>query len=216
MEWLFLVVILIFSIILHEISHGAVANSLGDPTAKEEGRLTLNPFSHLDPIGSFLLPIFLFFIQSPFLIGWAKPVPINPYNLRNPKWDLAKIALAGPALNFSLALFFAFLVRFLHLPNNLLTIFSVIIFLNLLLGIFNLVPIPPLDGSKILFAFLPRSLDYVRIFMEQFNLFLLLAFFLLMARDIIPLSYIIFLVFQIIAGPQAVHSFFQFIGFLGS
>lgn len=211
MDWIFLVVILIFSIILHEISHGAVANILGDPTAKNEGRLTLNPIPHLDPIGSFFLPLFLILAKSPFLIGWAKPVPINPYNLKNPKWDMAKIAIAGPLSNFSIAVFFAILIRFFPLPENLLIIFSLIIFLNLLLAIFNLVPLAPLDGSKILFAFLPHSLDFVRDFMERFNLFLILAFLLLMVRDVIPLFYIIFSVFKFIAGPQAVEAFGQFI-----
>ncbi|MEK7519226.1 MAG: site-2 protease family protein [Patescibacteria group bacterium] len=216
MEWAFLVIILIFSVIFHEISHGAMANALGDNTAKQEGRLTLNPLPHLDPIGSFFLPLLLILAKSPFLIGWAKPVPINPYNLRNPKWDMAKIALAGPASNFLIAVSFSFLVRFFSLPEKFLIIFSVIIFLNILLCIFNLVPLPPLDGSKILFAFLPQSLHQVRIFMEQFSLFLLLAFLFLTAQDIIPLFYVIFSIFQILAGPQAVATLISFMGFLNS
>ena len=211
MESVFFIIILLFSVILHEISHGAMANILGDPTAKNEGRLTLNPISHLDPVGSFFLPLLLIFLKSPFLIGWAKPVPINPHNLLNPKWDTAKIALVGPLSNVAAAIFFGLLTRFLPLPDNLLIIFSVIIFLNFLLGIFNLFPIPPLDGSKILFAFLPSSLNYIRVFMEQFSLFLILFFLILLMKGIIPLFPVVFAVFQMIAGPQAVQSFEVFI-----
>jgi len=112
MDIIFLILILLFSVVIHEVSHGAVANYLGDPTAKYAGRLTLNPLKHIDPIGSILVPLFLVLIQSPFLVGWAKPVPINPYNFRDQKYGSAKVALAGPAyllqtwqLRFSLALF---------------------------------------------------------------------------------------------------------------
>jgi len=212
MEYLFLIVILLLSIMIHEISHGAMANHLGDPTAKYAGRLTLNPLKHLDPIGSVLLPLLLIITGSPFLIGWAKPVPVNPYNLHNPKKDMAKIAAAGPAINFSIALVFALLIQFFSVPEKFLIIFSIIIFLNILLGVFNLLPVPPLDGSKILFAFLPSSLEHIYAWMEQFSLFLFFGFLFLIISGIVPLFQIIFSIFVLIAGPEAVQALFQFLG----
>lgn len=183
MEWLFLITILIFSVVIHEVSHGAMANYLGDPTAKEAGRLTLNPISHLDPIGSILLPLFLILMAKVsgggIIFGWAKPVPINPYNFRDQKWGSAKVALAGPGANLALALFFGLLLRFLpdflFLPG-LALMFSYIVYINLLLAVFNLLPIPPLDGSHILFTFLPSLSDRIKIFLARFGFFLLLFF----------------------------------------
>lgn len=210
MEYLFLIVILIFSVIIHEFAHGAAAFSLGDPTAKYAGRLTLNPIKHLDPMGSVFFPLILILIKSPFLIGWAKPVPVNPYNLKDPKKDMAKISIAGPGVNFSIALFFAFLIRFLPLSESLLTVFSIIIFINILLGFFNLVPIPPLDGSKILFYFLPPSLGRVQIFMEQYSMFLFFGFLFLIISGLIPMFFIIFSLFRLIAGPEATVALLQF------
>ena len=209
MEFIFLIIILLFSIIIHEIAHGAIANYLGDSTAKYEGRLTLNPLKHLDPVGSVLLPLMLAIFQSPFLIGWAKPVPVNPYNLRNPKKDMAKISVAGPTVNFAVALFFSLIIHFFSIPENLLAIFSIIIFINILLAVFNLMPIPPLDGSKILFSFLPSKFEYVQIWMEQFSLFLFLGFVFLLINGIIPLIQIVFLIFYFVAGPEATQALFQ-------
>lgn len=200
MEYIFLVIILIFSIVIHEISHGAMANYLGDPTAKYAGRLTLNPIKHLDPIGSILVPLFLIIIRSPFLIGWAKPVPINPYNFRDQKYGSLKVSLAGPGANLVIALFFGLLLRFLPFPSafsELLVMFSYIVYINILLAVFNLLPIPPLDGSHILFTFLPHSMQNVKIFLSQFGFFILLfvIFFLF------PwLSYIISWIFTLITG----------------
>ena len=204
METIFFIIILLLSIIIHEIAHGAVANHLGDPTAKYAGRLTLNPISHLDPIGSVLIPFILIITGSPFLIGWAKPVPVNPYNLRNPKKDMAKIAIAGPAVNFIVAIFFGILIQIIPLPNQVLIIFSIIIFLNILLGVFNLMPIPPLDGSKIFFSFLPFSLQYIQDWMEQFSMFLFFGFLFLIISGIFPLLHIVLLLFAFIAGPEVV------------
>ncbi len=183
MEYLFLIIILIFSIVIHEVSHGAAANFLGDPTAKYAGRLTLNPIKHLDPMGSIFLPLVLIIIQSPILFGWAKPVPINPYNFRDQKYGSAKSALAGPAANLTLALIFGLVLRFFPVLTTipgLHFMFSYIIYINLLLAVFNLLPIPPLDGSHILFSFLPRSAENVRIFLSQFGIFILffIIFFL--------------------------------------
>ena len=112
---IFSLVVLLFSVIIHELSHGSVANSLGDPTAKYAGRLTLNPLKHLDPFGSVILPLLLFLMQSPVLVGWAKPVPINPYNLRDQKWGHIKVAAAGPLSNIALAVFFGLIIRFVNL-----------------------------------------------------------------------------------------------------
>ena len=158
---IFFLIVLIFSIVIHEVAHGSVANLLGDPTAKYAGRLTLNPIKHLDLFGSVLVPLFLIILRSPVLFGWAKPVPINPYNFKDPKWDGAKVAVAGPGANILVALIFGLAIRFFPLPASILTIFSIIVILNLILAIFNLVPIPPLDGSHILFTFLPEITAFI-------------------------------------------------------
>jgi Zn-dependent protease len=177
MEFLFLIVILLFSIIIHEVSHGTIAYYLGDPTAKEEGRLSLNPLKHLDPIGSILLPLFLMILGGRVIFGWAKPVPINPYNLRDQKYGSAKIAIAGPLVNLALALIFGLILRFfpiIKFAPGILLMFQYIVWINLLLAIFNLLPLPPLDGSHILFALLPPKYEKIKIFLNQFGLFILL------------------------------------------
>lgn len=157
MEVMFFI-ILIFSIILHEVAHGYVADKLGDPTARYAGRLTLNPIPHIDLLGSIIVPMIAVLSSSGFLFGWAKPVPYNPYNLtRSPRWGELMVAAAGPATNFVLAIIFALLARFVADP-----VFGSICFIgvlvNLWLGILNLVPIPPLDGSKVLQGLLPAAL----------------------------------------------------------
>jgi len=152
----FLYVIIVFSAVFHEYMHAWMAFRLGDPTAKYAGRLTLNPLKHLDPIGTVLLPLFLLFFFNAFL-GWAKPVPYNPHNLRDRKWGGTKVAFAGPAANFALALIFGLVLRFVALPGLLPTLFAMIIYINIFLGLFNLIPIPPLDGSKLVMDLFPRS-----------------------------------------------------------
>ncbi len=199
MEYLFLIAILIFSVVIHEVSHGAAANYLGDPTAKYAGRLTLNPISHLDPIGSFLVPLILI-LTTGMGFGWAKPVPINPYNFKDKKYGSAKVALAGPGSNLVIALVFGLALRFfpeITVTPDLVLIFSYIIFINILLAIFNLLPIPPLDGSHILFTFLPQRFERLRIFLSQFGIFILIfiIFFLFPY-----LSSIIKLIFYLIVG----------------
>lgn len=166
-------IVLLFSIVIHEVAHGSVAYSLGDSTAKDAGRLTLNPISHLDPIGSVILPAFLIFLGGP-VIGWAKPVPINPYNFNDPKWGDLKVSIAGPLANFFLALVFGLLVMFVSLPESFLVVSLLVIFYNVALGLFNLIPIPPLDGSHILFSFLGEKGFGIRRFLEQYGFFLLL------------------------------------------
>ena len=180
MEFIFLIAILIFSVVIHEVSHGVVANALGDPTAKNAGRLTLNPIPHLDPIGSVLLPGFLILMSQlgggGIIFGWAKPVPVNPMNLRG-KYGSALVSLAGPGSNLAIAFTFGLALRFLPLAElnpALILVFSYIVFLNILLAVFNLLPIPPLDGSHILFTFLPRSFDALRVFLSRFGIFVLL------------------------------------------
>jgi len=153
---IFSLVVLFFSIVLHEIAHGSVAFHLGDPTAKNEGRLTLNPLKHIDLFGTIILPLLLLLStggRGP-IIGWAKPVPINPFNFRDQKWGTLKVSVAGPATNFLLALIFGLAIRFLALPEDILLLFSVIVLYNFAWGIFNLLPFPPFDGSHILFTFL--------------------------------------------------------------
>jgi Zn-dependent protease len=181
MEYLFLIIILIFSIVIHEVSHGAVANYLGDPTAKYAGRLTLNPLKHLDPIGSVIVPIFLVLMANltggGIIFGWAKPVPINPYNFRDQKYGEAKVSLAGPGANLVIALIFGLTLRFLPIVSafpGLYLMFSYIVYINILLAVFNLLPIPPLDGSHILFTFLPLKAESIKVFLNQFGFFILL------------------------------------------
>jgi Zn-dependent protease len=156
---IFLVVIIIFSAIIHEVMHGYAADYLGDKTARYAGRLTLNPIPHIDPIGSILLPLALALSGSPIFFGWAKPVPYNPYNLRPGRFSEAIVAGAGPASNAVIAIIFGLVVRF-NIDPTLAEFFFLIVVVNVMLCIFNLIPIPPLDGSKVLEAFLPRSLQY--------------------------------------------------------
>jgi Zn-dependent protease len=151
MDIIFGIAVLVISVVLHEVAHGYMANWLGDPTARLEGRLTLNPVSHIDPVGSILLPALLVISHSPMLIGYAKPVPYNPYNLRG-KYAEGWVAFAGPGTNIILALIFGLIIRFFgtELDPALLTAFGTIAYVNMLLALFNLIPIPPLDGSKVL------------------------------------------------------------------
>lgn len=175
---IFSLAVLLFSVIIHELSHGTVAYSLGDPTAKNAGRLTLNPIPHLDFFGSLIIPLLLLIAtmgQGP-IFGWAKPVPVNPNNFKNPRWDNVKVSLAGPASNIGLAIFFGLLIRFLPLPETLISLFSIIVILNFLLALFNLVPIPPLDGSHLLFSFLPDRFWKLKAVLYQYGFFILIFF----------------------------------------
>ncbi len=175
-------VILIFSVVVHEIAHGYAALKLGDPTAKHEGRLTLNPIPHLDLLGSFLLPGLFLVSGAPFLLGWAKPVPVNPHYFSNPPKGMMWTALAGPLSNLGLAFIFS-LVLGLGLAAPLSTSFKSLflqiiqggIYLNIILAVFNLLPIPPLDGSKICVPFLPPSAQHHFLNLEPFGFVIIFA-----------------------------------------
>ncbi len=155
-EIIFVYLVIILSAVFHEYAHAFMAYSLGDNTAKNMGRLTLNPIAHMDIFGTVLLPLFLLFTGGMFL-GYAKPVPYNPYNLRDQKYGEAKIALAGPASNFLIALIFGLSARFLPLSLEFFSLLTFVTLINFILCFFNLIPIPPLDGSKLLRAFFPNN-----------------------------------------------------------
>ena len=154
---LFTIVVLILSIIVHEVAHGWAANALGDPTAKLAGRLTLNPVPHIDPVGSILIPAVLVLTNAGMLFGWAKPVPYNPYNLKNQRWGEAIVGSAGVLTNLLLAVIFAVIARiaFGAGEETFASLSATVSFVNLFLGLFNLIPIPPLDGFTVLRGLLP-------------------------------------------------------------
>ncbi len=157
------VLILIFSIVIHEVAHGYAANALGDPTAKLLGRLTLNPIKHIDMVGSVLVPAFLVLSNAGFLFGWAKPVPYNPFNLRSQRWGEAIVGSAGVLTNLFLAVLFGLIARFGfgELPDSFVSIAAVVSYTNLFLGLFNLIPLPPLDGYTVLRGILPYKASLV-------------------------------------------------------
>ena len=143
------IVVLLFSVIIHEVSHGYVADKLGDPTARLAGRLTLNPKSHIDLFGSIILPLMLILLNTGIVFGWAKPVPFDPFNLKNPRRDSAIISFAGPLSNFIIAIISSILIRVFIFSDIAVLLFSTIIYLNMILAVFNLLPIHPLDGFKV-------------------------------------------------------------------
>ena len=206
-------IILIISIVLHEVSHGYAANALGDPTARLQGRLTLNPIKHIDPVGSVIVPI-LTTMLSGFTFGWAKPVPYNPHNLQNRRVGEALIAAAGPASNILIALIFSFIIRIftsnilgeaipsailgftgVAFVSALIQVSATIVMVNLVLAIFNLVPLPPLDGSKILFSLLPRRFAHIRAVLEMYGPILMFVAVFVIWKGISPLVPWVFNVF---------------------
>lgn len=203
MEALFFLIILILSVIIHEIAHGYVAEMWGDPTARLAGRLTLNPMKHIDPLGSVILPALMYIGSSGnFMFGWAKPVPYNPYNLRNLKWGTVAVGLAGVFSNLLIAIIFGLIIRFADVlgimaGSPFYVILVSIVFVNVLLAVFNLIPFPPLDGARVLFAFLPYRFQYIHDYLEQ-NWLLFIIFILFFAQYII--SPAVSLVFGLIVG----------------
>ena len=192
----FQVAILLFSVILHEVAHGYAALKLGDPTAQYAGRLTLNPIKHMDPWGTVILPLFLIFIGSPFLVGWARPVPVNPRLLRDPKRGMMLVGAAGPLANVSLILLSALALRNLPFsaPPLLFDLFKFCCAINIILALFNLVPVPPLDGSKVVAGILPPKMREAYVGLERYGMFIILGLLYLGLLDqvIIPLYRIIF------------------------
>ncbi len=186
-------IIFIYSVILHEMAHGWAAERLGDPTARISGRLTLNPFPHIDPIMSIILPAMMILTRFPVIIGAAKPIPIDPYNLRSPKKDMGLVGLAGPVTNLILALIFALLGRifFTSLPFSILQILANACLLNLVLAFFNLIPIPPLDGGRVAVALLPERAGRVLASLENISMYIILFLFLFPNR-LFSLSSLIF------------------------
>ena len=163
----------------HEVAHGAAAYAFGDPTAKNQGRLTLNPLKHIDPFGSVMLPLILVLTHAGFVFGWAKPVLYNPYNLRNRRLGEFCVSIAGIITNFIIALVFVFLLRFsvsLGLSQPAVDLMIYVVFLNLVLGIFNLIPIPPLDGSKILYTLIPYRYERHLMVLEKYGFYFLIFF----------------------------------------
>ncbi len=169
-------VVVLISMIFHELAHGFMAYFLGDDTAKEEGRLTLNPLKHLDPVLSVALPLLLFMTGGP-IFGGAKPVPVNSKNLKYGVWGMAMVAVAGPLMNFMIA-FVAFLVGYytgwLEAPGLIGVIFDYLVLINLGFGVFNLIPIPPLDGSRVLYAIAPDGVREAMSGMEKWGIMVVL------------------------------------------
>ncbi len=167
------ILILFPSIVLHEYAHGWMANRLGDPTAKEHGRLTLNPLKHIDPVGTLLVPGILLVLMAMginhFVFGWAKPVPVNFGRLSNPKKDMIGVALAGPAVNIILALLASQVLR-LDLASMARGFFELMVFFNLLLAVFNMIPIPPLDGSRVVMGLLPNRWAFLYSRLEPYGI----------------------------------------------
>jgi Zn-dependent protease len=174
-ETIFILIVLYFSVVIHEIAHGSCALILGDDTAKREGRLTLNPIAHIDPIGTIFLPLILLILtfgHGP-IFGWAKPVPINPLNFRDKKWGIVKVSLAGPLTNLLIAIFFSLLAGF-NFPQSTIEFFEIISVYNFSWAFFNLLPFPPLDGFHILYQVLPERFFQIKFFLLQYGFLILL------------------------------------------
>lgn len=197
----FFFLIIVPSSIIHEYMHGAVANYFGDPTAKYAGRLTLNPIAHIDLWGTILMPLLLMLgTNGQFIFAYAKPVPVNPLFLRG-RFSGIIVAAAGPLSNFAVAAVIGTVLRFLP-PSGFASVLALIVYANVLLGVFNLVPIPPLDGSKVLFPFLPRSFDALKETLERYGFIVLLLFiFGVGFRWLMPIIFYFFRLFTGVPSP---------------
>ncbi len=183
----------IFSIVLHEVAHGYAAYRLGDPTAKMSNRITLNPIAHIDLVGSIILPLVLVFSHSPVVLGWAKPVPFNPYYFRDPKKGVMIVGVAGPLTNLALALISAVLFRLVApFGSEAVTMFlAYFCVTNVALGVFNLVPVPPLDGSRVLYGLLRGEWLERYMSIERYGFIIVFALLWLGVLDLVigPISY---------------------------
>jgi Zn-dependent protease len=206
---------LLFAIVIHEVAHGWMALRFGDTTARDAGRLTLNPIPHIDPFGSIVVPLLLYFSGTGFLFGWARPVPVNPYNLRNPREDLMWVSLAGPGANMLTAFACGMVIRVVKLmPGGfalsssffgiLLTMIAYGMIISLVLACFNMIPIPPLDGSKVLMRFLPPRYEYYMLQLQSMGMFLLIGIIILGNMINVPILGII------------IHPFVSFFSFIFS
>jgi Zn-dependent protease len=197
LDIIYSIIVLLMSVVVHEVSHGYAALYLGDPTAKYAKRLTLNPIRHIDIIGSIVIPA-ITVLAGGFIFGWAKPVPYNPYNLKNPKRDEAIIALAGPVSNLIIAVVASLVIAFFgpYIGIPAISLLTLIMFINIALMVFNLMPIYPLDGSKVLFSLLPYKYSHLKEGMIKYSLFIFVFFILFFSRF---LSSIIYYVVSIIS-----------------
>lgn len=186
------ILILIASIVAHEVAHGFAALWQGDRTARDAGRLTLNPIPHIDMVGSIILPVAMYLIGMPFLFGYAKPVPINPYNFRNLKYGEALVAFAGPLINIIFVAIFTILLHTVPMNPTYTAVSQTIILINIVLALFNLMPIPPLDGSKILFAIIPQRFYKFRKSVEGKSFLLWFVIIILIWQIFQPVTYWIF------------------------
>ncbi len=183
MELIIRIVALVFSIIIHEVAHGYVAYRLGDPTARNANRLTLNPLAHIDLMGSIILPLFLIIVKSPVLLGWAKPVPFNPGYFRDVKKGVMLVGLAGPVSNLLLAAIAAVILRIFPF-GEIIGLFLVhVCLINVILAVFNLIPIPPLDGSRVVIGFLPSHMVSGYLSLERYGFLIIFGLLYLGVLD---------------------------------
>lgn len=202
---IFYFIVLIFSIMVHEVAHGLVAEREGDPTARNLGRITLNPLKHIDWLGSVLLPLVLILSGTHFLVGWAKPVPYNPENLHDGRKSEAKVSIAGIVTNLAIAIFFGLVIRgaiLFHYDNiALIDGAGIIVLINIILALFNSIPLAPLDGFRFLNAVLPYQAIPTMRTIERMSLPLLLLFIVFGWSFVAPLAFSIFHLFTGIAVP---------------
>lgn len=193
---IFYFLILMISIIVHEVAHGLIAEREGDPTARMLGRITLNPLKHIEWFGSVILPLVLILTNAGFVVGWAKPVPYNPDNLKHGNKSVAKVAIAGIVVNLGIALFFGLLIRGSIAVNlisqSFIDIASIIVLINIVLALFNAIPLAPLDGFRFFGAVLPRRFDRLMRMIEQYSFPLLLVFVLFGWKVVAPFAFTLF------------------------